>query len=158
MKLVGELITGRPLVMLSPEATVLDAAKTMHKEHVGAVIVAESTDKLLGCFTERDLLTRVIVAGKNPADVRLADVMTTDLYTVHPQQRVNEVGREMQARHIRHLPVVDGGKLVAMLSLRDILREHIDAKRHEVQALTAYIQGENEPPGPEDALPPPPRS
>jgi len=95
-------------------------------------------------FTERDLMTRVIVPGADPNNIRLAKVMTKKLFTAGPDQIIRDVAREMQTRHIRHLPVIENGAVLAILSLRDLLREHLDTKRQEVQALTAYIQGETE--------------
>ena len=142
MKTIRELITGRTPMTMEGSATALEAARRMKEEHVGAVLVVDDSQALCGVFTERDLMTRIVVAGLAPDEVRLEDVMTRELFTASPDQRVNEVAREMQSRHIRHLPVVEDGTTVAMLSLRDLLREHLDAKRNEVRALTAYIQGE----------------
>ncbi len=150
MKSVGELLVGRKPVSMTRSATALEAARLMEKEHVGSLLVLSPEGNLEGCFTERDLMTRVVGAGKDPAATPLADVMTRELFTAAPEERVNQVAREMQARHIRHLPVLEDGKVLGMLSLRDLLREHLEAKRHEVQALTAYIQGEGEAPQPPD--------
>ena len=142
MKTIREILTGIPALTLPPTATALDAAKSMQEAHVGAVLVADDGGQALGVFTERDLMKRVVVPGKAPESVRLQDVMTTDLFTSEPDARVNDMAREMQARHIRHLPVVEGDKVLGVLSLRDLLRVHLDLKRDEVRALQAYIQGE----------------
>ncbi len=146
MKSIRDILTGRKPVSLGPEATVLDAVQAMVREHVGGVLIVDAAGSALGCFTERDLMTRVVIHGFAPEDVKLATVMTQELFTAGPDERINEIAREMQARHIRHLPVLENGVVVEMLSLRDLMREHLDLKRHEVRALTAYIQGEGEAP------------
>jgi len=149
MKTIREVLTGKALVTLPSSATVMEAAQVMGQARIGAMLIVDEHGGAAGVFTERDLMLRVIVAGKDPDKVLLSDVMTTDVFTVSPERRINQVWREMQARHIRHLPVVENDKVIGMLSLRDLLHEHLDLKRHEVKALTAYIQGEGE--GPETA-------
>jgi len=145
MKSIREILTGLPLVSLPGTASVLDAVKKMNEASVGAVLVTDKSGPV-GVFTERDLMTRVVEPGLDGETTALVKVMTKKLFTVEPDRRINEVAREMQERHIRHLPVVDDGEIVAMLSLRDLLREHLAIKRQEVQELTAYIQGEGEAP------------
>ena len=144
MKTIGDILTGRAPVTLTPGVTVLEAVQRMQAERVGAILVVDPKGKLVGCFTERDLMTRVLLADSDPKEVTLRDTMTTELFTASPDDRINVVASEMQARHIRHLPVQRDGELLGMLSLRDILREHLDLKRDEVRALTSYIQGEGE--------------
>ena len=121
----------------------------MLEAHIGAILIVDSKGGPLGVFTERDLMTRVVVPEREPKGVQIKEVMTRELFTVSPERRINEVAREMQERHIRHLPVVEDGVVIGMLSLRDLLREHLAEKRHEVRALTAYIQGEGEGPAAE---------
>ena len=146
MKTLSDLITSPKVLTLPATATAYEAAQAMKKVHVGATLVVDENDTPIGVFTERDLMTRVIVGDLDPRTTPLADVMTREIFTGAPGARVNDVAREMQARHIRHLPVVEDGHVLGVLSLRDLLRAHLDAKRHEVQALTAYIQGEGETP------------
>ena len=145
MKSIRELLTDRGTVSVTASETVLSAVKTMQEEHVGALLVT-TPEGTLGMFTERDLMLRVVVAGRDPGSTTVGEVMTTDLFTAAPEQRINDVAHEMQARHIRHLPVVDEGRVVGMLSLRDLLREHLQIKRDEVRQLTSYIQGDGEGP------------
>lgn len=146
MKTIREVLTGKHLVTLPGSATVMEAAQRMDEAHIGAMLIIDEKGGAAGVFTERDLMVRVIVAGKDPKAVAIQDVMTTELFTVAPERPINEVWREMQARHIRHLPVVEDGRVIGMLSLRDLLHQHLDLKRHEVQQLTAYIQGEGDGP------------
>jgi len=145
MKSIRELLRERDPVSLPGTATVLDAVRKMNEAHIGAVLVRDAGGAV-GVFTERDLMTRVVEPGLEPRTTVLARVMTRDLFTSPPDRRINEVAREMQDRHIRHLPVVENGEVIGILSLRDLLREHLAVKRGEVQALTAYIQGESDAP------------
>ena len=145
MKHIGELLSGRPALVLPGSATALDAARSLTEENVGAVLV-QAEDGRCGMFTERDLMRRVVTPGLDPARTLLRDVMSADLWAVSPTDRVNEVARELQRRHIRHAPVMEDGKLIGVLSLRDLLRAHLEVKRGEVRALTDYSQGRGDGP------------
>lgn len=146
MKTIRELLTGHKPLALRGSTTALQAARAMRDAHVGAVLVVADDGELRGIFTERDLMVRVVVAGADPASVPIEKVMTRDLFVSAPERKVNDLAREMQARHIRHLPVVEGARVLGLLSLRDLLREHLETKRTEVRALHAYIQGEEQSP------------
>ena len=148
MKSIRELLSGAAPVTLPATATVREAVEKMAQEKIGAMLVANDDGRPQGIFTERDLMTRVVLPKQDPDEVTLGDVMTADVFTLSPDKRVNEVSREMADRHIRHLPVVEDGVCIGMLGLRDLLREHLSIKRAEVKALTAYIQGEGETPAP----------
>lgn len=140
MPLVGNLLSKRALVALPPTSTAKEAAAVMAREKVGAILVTED-GKLLGIFTERDLMVRVVVPELDLGKVQLSEVMSAELYTAHPGHKVAAVREEMHKRHIRHVPVVQDGRVVGMLSLRDLLRADLANKTHEVEAITAYIQG-----------------
>lgn len=141
MKTIREILTGRPPVTIEREATVLEAALRMRDAKVGAILVVDGSGALSGVFTERDMMLRVIVEGLPVDGTEVQAVMTRDLFTVDPDQRINEAARELQRRHIRHLPILEEGAVIEMLSLRDLLAAHLEIKRGEVQALTSYIQG-----------------
>ncbi|MCZ6596495.1 MAG: CBS domain-containing protein [Planctomycetota bacterium] len=143
MKPIRELIAKQEVHALPPEATVLDAARAMNEHGIGAILVLGADGELRGIFSERDVMARVVVPRKNAEEVRLEEVMTTELYTAGPEERSDAVAKEMQRRHIRHLPVVKDGQVIGILSMRDLVRSHLASKEEEVQALTAYIQGED---------------
>ena len=103
-------------VMLPPSATVMMAARRMHTRHVSAVLVTEGDAKLVGIFTERDAINRVLAEGKDPVATTLADVMTYNPETISTQTTAIEVVRLMQITQCRHLPIVDEGKAVGMVS------------------------------------------
>ena len=145
MKAIRELLVDRSAPLTRPGSeSALDAARAMQESGVGALLVTGPDGRLAGIFTERDVMTRILVAGRDAARTPLNEVMTRQIYFCSPEQRIGEVARELQARHVRHLPVVEDGRVVGLLSLRDILREYLADARHEVDVLTAYIQGEGE--------------
>jgi CBS domain-containing protein len=108
----------RPLV-LSPSTTVQEACKSMHERRVGAVLVADSKHHLVGIFTGRDAVGRVVAAGRDPAKTRLADVMTPKPDVMSPGSTAMDALRRMTDGGFRHLPVVDGDKLIGIVSRGD---------------------------------------
>ena len=142
---IRDLLQPQDLLMLDEGATVFEAARAMSAKKVGAVIVTADGGRLAGIFTERDLMSRVVVAGKDVERTKLADVMTREVYRVEPHVEVAIVRVELQRRHIRHLPVVVADRLVAVLSLRDILRADLEKMSHEVEELENYFLGGQEP-------------
>jgi CBS domain-containing protein len=121
-----EIVSDFDPVMLPPNATVMMAARHMHSHHVSAVLVVEGDAKLIGIFTERDAISRVLAEGKDPVATTLADVMTYNPETITPQTTAVDVVRLMQAAHCRHLPIVDAGKAIGMVSrgrFREIARD-----------------------------------
>ena len=142
---VGQLVSQQVLLVLAPTATALEAARAMTERKVGAVLVAFPDGRLVGIFTERDLMARVVVPRRDPERVALSEVMTTEVFSVGPDHDVDDVRAELQRRHIRHLPIVHEQRLVGVLSLRDILRADLDEMSHEVEALENYFLGPPEP-------------
>ena len=142
---VGELITIKNPLTLPESATAMQAARAMTEHHVGSVMVTSVDGRLSGIFTERDLMTRVIVTGKDIERTKLSEVMTRELYHVGPEEEVARVRVELQRRHVRHLPIVVSGRLVGVLSLRDILRADLETLSHEVEDLEKYFLGGKEP-------------
>lgn len=142
---VGQLVTQQELLVLAPTATAFEAARAMTERKVGAVLVAFPDGTLVGIFTERDLMARVVVPRRDPERVALSEVMTKEVFSVAPDHDVDDVRAELQRRHIRHLPIVHEQRLVGVLSLRDILRADLDEMSHEVEALENYFLGGPEP-------------
>ena len=140
MKSIRDLITGRSVLSLLASATALDAARAMTTNSCGCVMVADKDGQPKGIFTERDLMTRVTVLGKDPNRVRLEEVMTRELYTVAPETRLGEARLEMRKRHIRHVPVVENGNLVAVLSLRDLLRADLEDHEKDLESILDEVQ------------------
>lgn len=145
MKTIRDLLTGLQPLTRPSSISALDAAKAMHEAHVGALLVTDERGRPCGIFTERDLMVRVVVAGKDPARTKVGEAMTREIFSTTPDRPIPEVARELQSRHVRHLPVIENEKVVGLLSLRDLLRETLNVQRREMEALEAYIQSDGEP-------------
>ncbi len=117
-KIIPEVVHDQKLLQLPPTATVREAAREMRTRHVGAVLIV-AADHLEGIFTERDVVNRVVAEGLNPDRTQLADVMTRNPDTIGPNDTALEALRRMQDSGYRHLPVVDSGRLVGIVSRRD---------------------------------------
>jgi CBS domain-containing protein len=121
------------------DQTVLEIARAMVECNIGAVPVLED-GRLVGIFSERDLLRRVVVEGRDAGSTRVREVMTPNPLTVDPHEDA-EACRQLMGRHgFRHLPVCDGGELKGMISLRDLLLHGLDEREEEVRMMRAYIQ------------------
>jgi CBS domain-containing protein len=117
---VRTLMDPRKLILVSGSMTVREAAKLMKSKHYGAVLVTEG-DALLGIFTERDAVFRVIAAGRDPETTQLAEVMTKEPKTITSDKTFGHAMLMMHEGGFRHVPVIDDGKLVGMVSSRNAL-------------------------------------
>lgn len=124
-----------------PETTVVEAVKEMDRHCIGALLVIDH-GRIVGIFTERDVLTRVVAAGLDPNATPIEKVMSRDLTMVASSTTVEEVMTLITNRRFRHLPVVDNGRLVGLVSIGDILRRMVDTHRHEAEQLKQYIAGD----------------
>lgn len=138
MQTIRPLLIGKPIHSVPPTISVIDAARTMCDRRIGAIVVCDGSNPV-GVFSERDLMERVVIRGKDPARVTVAEVMTRDIVTASPNDSPVECMRKMQERGCRHLPVVEGEQVIAMLSLRDLMRVEIDEKNEEIRWMNAYI-------------------
>ncbi len=139
MASIRDLISNRTIHYVKPSQTVFEAASYMVERNVGAVPVLEDA-KLVGIFSERDIMRRVVTEGRDPLTTRIAEVMSTELRTLEPSASSEDAMCLMQTHGVRHLPVCEGRTLVGFLSLRDLLRCHLDEKSGEAEMMRAYIQ------------------
>ena len=139
MKTMGAVVAGREVYHVRVEQSVREAARYMTERRVGAVAVLESKNRLAGILSERDLMGRVIAKGLDPDATRVADVMTRDLVVAHAGESHEDGVRKMKQVGCRHLPVVDGDRLVGMVSLRDLMQVDLSEKDDEIRWLNAYI-------------------
>jgi CBS domain-containing protein len=139
MATIRDLLSDRTIHYVQPEQTVFEAANYMVQCNVGAVPVLDGP-KLVGIFSERDIMKRVVTEARNPMTTRIFDVMSTDIHTVPPTATCQDAMTMMQEYAVRHLPVCDGSTLVGFLSLRDLLRQKVDETVGEAETLRAYIQ------------------
>ena len=121
-------------------ATVLDAVKKMSHAHVGAILVMDDVH-LAGIFSERDLMTRVVLAGKDPERTRVREVMTRGIVSVRLQTTPREAMSIMTKRRVRHLPVISGARIVGVVSIGDLVRSTLEDREHELAALHDYVTG-----------------
>ena len=131
---------GSSVVTVADTASVADAVRVMNEHRIGSVVV-QSTRGLAGIFTERDVLTRVVAGGRNPYVTRVNDVMTSDVVTVSPRNTVGEILDLFTSRRCRHLPVLEEGEMVGLISMGDISRWLAEKHRAEAEHLRSYIAG-----------------
>jgi CBS domain-containing protein len=117
----------------------MDAVRRMHEEHIGAIAVVDN-DRLTGIFSERDLMNRVVLKGRNPEYTRVGDVMTSPVITIPRSLTADDALKLMDEKQIRHLPVVNiDGKLLGMLSVRSLLHEKVEELTDQLDSLEAYF-------------------
>ncbi|MEO8382643.1 MAG: CBS domain-containing protein [Acidobacteriota bacterium] len=139
MKQIADLIEGQTLTVIEPGWTVLSAAERMTERNIGAVAVVEG-GTLAGIFSERDIMSRVVAKGLRPEDTSVSSVMTRDLVVAHPRENVDAALQKMRAIGSRHLPVVDDGKLVGMISIRDLLEVDDAQQRAKASFLGELVR------------------
>ncbi len=129
---------GGTIWRLSPNDSVFDALKILADHDVGALPVMEG-DKLVGVFSERDYTRKIALAGKASKNTLVKDIMTADVQTVSPQTRTRACMALMSQKKIRHLPVVDGTRVLGMISIRDIMDDIISDHEQTITHLENYI-------------------
>lgn len=138
--LIRDVIRNREPYSMSPSATVLDAAEFMAARNVGAVCVVDDDGKLLGVFSERDVVRRVIVNKRDPGALQVGDVLSELRAVIQCDETPHQALERMELIGTRHLPVVDGERWVGMLSMRDLMRVELSEQGDEIKLLHEYIQ------------------
>ncbi len=126
------------LVTISPSATVLQAAQVMNQHRIGSLVVTEA-NQAAGIITERDVLTRVVAMGLDPAETRVSQVMTTPVLCCSLDSPASELRSTMRDRRIRHVPVVEGSRLIGMVSIRDLNVAEAEVLVRTIATLEEYI-------------------
>ena len=139
---VREILAKKPqdVASVTQDATVLDAAMAMNRRHIGAVVVT-SGPNVVGIFTERDVLNRVVAEQKNAADTPVADVMTKPVACCQSDTMLSECRSVMTSKKIRHIPVVDKQQLVGMISIGDLLAHEVAKQQETIHYLNEYLYG-----------------
>jgi len=122
---IRNIIRKQELLSVTPKTPVREAARQMDARNVASALVMEPGGRLLGIFTERDLLRRVVAKGRDPDKTLIADVMTATPHTISPQATTLQAMRAMHEHKVRHLPVTDGERAVGVLSIRDFLGDEL---------------------------------
>ncbi len=129
-----------PAATISPNGTLLQAAKIMNKRHIGALVVT-CHDEVVGIFTERDILNRLVAPERSLAETRIRDVMTTPVACCRRETEEGACRALMRRKHIRHLVVVEEERLVGVISIGDVIEDQNDEMDHTIHYLNAYMYG-----------------
>lgn len=142
MKTVEQILDakGSDVWSITPDASVLEAIKLMAEKEVGALLVMTG-EKPVGIVSERDYARKVILKGRSSQKTPIQDIMTTHVVYVSPDQSIEECMALMTAKHIRHLPVMDGERLRGMLSIGDLVKAVIAEQKLVIKELERYISG-----------------
>lgn len=140
MRTIRHLIEAkRELFHISPDLSVYEAARYMSERQIGAVCVLEG-ERLVGIVSERDIMARVVSTGLDPRATRVAEVMSAKPVTVDADESYTNCIKLMQKGKFRHLPVLEGKRLLGLISFRDLLQVDVEEKKEEIEMMRAYIQ------------------
>ena len=140
MKTVRQLLQmkGGQIYEIAPDARVFDALTLMAEREVGALVVTDG-GRLAGIISERDYARKVILHGKSSHDMQVRDIMTAKVITVHPGQTIEECMALMTGKRFRHLPVIEGDRLIGVVSIGDLVKEVIAEQEQTIKQLESYI-------------------
>jgi CBS domain-containing protein len=129
---------GRAIFSIGPDGPVLDAVRLMAEHHVGALVVMKG-DQLVGIVSERDYARKVVLKGRASAETPVSQIMSSPVVTVTLNSSVQECMQLMTARHLRHLPVVEAGKVIGMVSIGDLVKAVMEEQKQTIEQLESYI-------------------
>jgi CBS domain-containing protein len=141
MRSVQHLIEakGSEVISVAPDAPVIEAIRLMAERHIGAVVVMDG-ERLVGICSERDYARKVVLQGRSSADTPVAAIMTPEVVTVRLLDTVERCMQVVTERRVRHLPVVEGGRVVGLVSIGDLVKAVIEDQRLELDQLQRYIR------------------
>jgi signal-transduction protein with cAMP-binding, CBS, and nucleotidyltransferase domain len=140
MSRVRDILHQQELFSVEEHQSVSEVARHMAELHVGAILVVRDGE-LRGVFSERDLLTRVVIAGMQPGTTPVAEVMSTNIRTIDESASLEDAMESMKTHGCRHLPVMRDNKVVGFLSMRDLMNHELAHKTEEIHHMRAYIHG-----------------
>ena len=143
MKTVNELLKAKParVVTVTPEMTVLEAIKVLAQENIGAAIVMNG-ERIAGILSERDYTRKIVLKGRASDTTKVEEIMTPNVIVVSPRTKTRECMQLMTEKNIRHLPVVEEGRCIGMVSIRDIVSDIIADQDFTIEQLEHYISGQ----------------
>ncbi|GGD65910.1 CBS domain-containing protein [Caballeronia grimmiae] len=145
MATVAEVLNAKPdqtVYTVSETSPVYDAIKLMADKHIGAVLVTQG-EEIVGIMTERDYARKVVLMDRSSKETPVRDIMTSHVRYVRPDQTTDDCMALMTDKRMRHLPVIDNGKLVGMISIGDLVKNIISEQQFTIQQLEYYIRGEH---------------
>jgi CBS domain-containing protein len=125
---------------IAPDATVFDAIKIMAEKNIGALLVMKN-EKVVGIFSERDYARKIVLKGESSHTTAVKDVMTSGVFSVNPEQSIDECMALMTNKHVRHLPVIENGNLIGLISIGDVVKAIISEHEYTIKQLENYITG-----------------
>ena len=131
-------VKGQDIWSISPGASVFDALRMMSDKDVGALLVMEG-EQMVGIMSERDYARKVVLLGKTSRDTRVEEIMSKKVYTIHPDQTLEEAMDLMNRQRIRHVPVVDGERILGVISIGDVVKAIIFKQRAAIKNLEDKI-------------------
>jgi CBS domain-containing protein len=134
------MIKGTDVWSIGPEETVFEALRLMERQGVGALLVMTGDD-LVGIISERDYARKIILMGRNSRETKVKDIMTSELITVHPETTLEECMELMTEHRIRHLPVLEGDRVMGIISIGDAVREIIHRQRETIKNMSGRVYG-----------------
>jgi len=142
MNNVAEILKlkGNEVFTISPNITVFDALKILAEKNIGALVVTKN-EKVVGIFSERDYARKIILKGKSSIVTTVNELMTKDVLYVSQTDSIDECMSLMSENHIRHLPVIEEGKLIAIISIGDVVKHIIKHQKFQIRELEKYIKG-----------------
>lgn len=144
MKTVAQILKSKPdqiVHTVAPTASVFDAVKLMADKNIGALLVMQG-ERIAGIITERDYARKIILVGRTSKETPVSEIMTSEVMYVRPDQTSDECMVLMTQNRIRHLPVVENGALIGLLSIGDLVKDIISEQRFIIEQLEHYIKGE----------------
>lgn len=144
MVMVGKILVSKPIkttYSIAPNASILDAMRLMYKHSIGGLVVMEK-EEIVGIITERDYARKLGPSNRTLNDLQVRDVMTTPVISISPEQTSNECLTLMTENQLRHLPVVEDGKLIGMISISDLVRDVMPKQDFIIEQLERYIRGD----------------
>jgi len=144
MKSVAELLKAKPsrgIISIGPEQSVLEAIKVLASEDIGAAVVMTG-GRIAGIFSERDYTRKVVLKGRSSDTTKVEEIMTPNVIVVTPRTKTRECMQLMTEKNIRHLPVVEDGRCIGMVSIRDIVSDIIADQDFTIEQLEHYISGQ----------------
>ena len=140
MKTVKQLVDEKPhkLLSITPSMSVFEALQKMAEFDVGALVILDE-GRLVGIFSERDYARKLILHGKSSKETRVEEIMTTRVVCIGPDRSAEECMALMTDKRVRHLPVIEDKKVVAVISIGDVVREMIEDQKHTIEQLEQYI-------------------
>ena len=142
MKTVQDIlrIKGRHVWSTTPNATVYEALQTMAEKNVGALVVLDA-DTVVGIMSERDYARKVILHGRSSKEIRVREIMTSEVYFVRPEQSIQECMAQMTDKRVRHLPALENDRLIGVISIGDVVKAVIAEHESTIKHLEDYITG-----------------